>query len=165
MAGQRDGFLADAFHQAAIACDHIGAVVHQIIAETRIEMALGHRHADGVGEALAKRTGGGLDAWRMAELRMAWRLRTELAEVLDLLACHLRIAGEIEQGVEQHRAVACRKDKPIPIWPVRGRGVELQEFLEQQGGAVGKAQRQAAMAALRLLDSVHAERPDRIGER
>ena len=164
MAGQRDGFLAYALHQAAVACDHIGAVVDEVVTEARIEVPLGHRHANGVGEALAKRTGGGLDARRVAELRMAWRLRTELTEVADLLECHLRSTGEIEKGVEQHRAVAGRKDQAIPIRPVRGRGVEFQEFLEQQGGAVGKAQRQAAMAALRLFDGVHAERPDRIGE-
>jgi hypothetical protein len=33
MAGQRDGFLADAFHQAAVAGEHIGVVVDQPVAE------------------------------------------------------------------------------------------------------------------------------------
>ena len=35
MAGERDRFLADAFHQAAVAGDHVGAVVDEIVAEAR----------------------------------------------------------------------------------------------------------------------------------
>jgi hypothetical protein len=62
MAGQRDGFLADAFHEAAIARDHIGLVVDEIVAEARVEVSLGHRHADSVGETLAQRAGRGFNA-------------------------------------------------------------------------------------------------------
>ena len=41
MAGQRDCFLADAFHQAAVSGNDIGMVVYQIVAEMRIHDALG----------------------------------------------------------------------------------------------------------------------------
>ena len=45
------------------------------------EQLLGERHADRVGEALAERAGGGLDARRDADFGMARRLRVQLAEV------------------------------------------------------------------------------------
>ena len=73
VAGERDRLVADAFHQAAVAGDHLGVVVDEVVAEPRGEVALGHRHADGVGEALAQRAGGGLDARRAGRIRVARR--------------------------------------------------------------------------------------------
>ena len=73
MPGEVDGFMADAFHQAAVAGDDIGVVVHQRVAEAGIQHPLGQRHADRVRQALAERAGGGLDARRMAIFRMAGR--------------------------------------------------------------------------------------------
>ena len=61
--------------------NHIGEVVDDGIAEARIEQPLGQSHADGVGETLTQRTGGGLDARRMAVFGMAGGLGAELAEV------------------------------------------------------------------------------------
>ena len=71
MPGQGDRLVADALHQAAVAGDHIGPVIDQIVAEAGVQQALGQRHADRVGDALAQRPGRGLDAGRMAIFRMA----------------------------------------------------------------------------------------------
>ncbi len=106
MAGERDRLLADALHQTAIAGDHIGAVIDKAVAVTGGEKLFANRHADCHGKALAERAGRRLDARRMAVFGMTRCLRTELAEILDLLDRHLRIAGEIEKRIEQHRAVA-----------------------------------------------------------
>ena len=65
-------------------------VVDEIVAKARIEMTLGHRHADRVGEPLAERAGGGLDARRVAELGVARRFRAQLAEVADFVERHHR---------------------------------------------------------------------------
>ena len=46
MPGQRDRFLRDAFHQAAVAGHHIGLVVDEVIPEAGIEMTLGDGHAE-----------------------------------------------------------------------------------------------------------------------
>ena len=57
--------MRDAFHEAAVADEHVGVVVDDVEAgpvELRGQHLLGERHADGVGEALAERAGGGLDA-------------------------------------------------------------------------------------------------------
>jgi hypothetical protein len=57
--------VADAFHQAAVAEEHIGVVVDDGKAwavELGRQHVLRQRHADGVRESLAERTGGGLHA-------------------------------------------------------------------------------------------------------
>ena len=71
VAGKRDGFLADAFHEAAVADDRIGVVILQVGTEFVSQLAFGNRHADGIGNALAERAGGGLDAGGMAIFRVA----------------------------------------------------------------------------------------------
>ena len=159
VAGERDRFLADAFHQVAVGGEHIGVVIDDV-AELGGEMPLGDRHADRVGEALAERAGGGLDAGRDEIFRMARRQRAELAEALDLVERHRLVAGQIQQRIEQHRAVAGREHEAVAVGPVRIGGIELQELGEQHGRDVGHAHRHAGMAGFRLLHRVHGERAD-----
>ena len=52
MPGQRDRLVAEAFHQAAVARDHIGVVIDEITAKPRVHKPLGQRHADGRGDPL-----------------------------------------------------------------------------------------------------------------
>ena len=54
-------------------------------AEAVAQAALGDGHADGVGEALAERTGGDLDAGGVAGLGVAGRARLPLAERLEVV--------------------------------------------------------------------------------
>ena len=109
----------DAFHQAAVAGQHIGVVVDEVVAEGGVHDALGDREADRIAEALAERAGRGLDAGGMAVFGMAGGLGAELAEVLDLVDGHVLVAEEIEQRIEQHRAVAGRQDEAVAVGPVR----------------------------------------------
>ena len=111
-----------------------------------------------------ERPGRGLDAEGVPELGMAGRARAQLPEALQLLQRHVRIAGEVEQRVEQHRAVAGREHEAVAVGPVGMLRVELEEPRPQHGGDVGHAHRHAGMAGLRLLDRVHGERPDGVGE-
>jgi hypothetical protein len=164
MAGERAGLVADALHKVPVARDHVDAVIDQIWAETRAQLALGERHADRVADPLAERPGRGLDARRVAVLRMAGGARPELPEALQLPDVHLRIAGEVEQRVEQHRAVARRQHEAVAIGPVGCCGIELQEFAEQHARHVGHAHRQARMAGIGELHGVHRERPDGVGQ-
>ena len=164
MAGEIAGLVADAFHQVAVARDHVGAMIDQLRAEAGAQMTLRQRHADRVGEALAERPGGGLDAGRMAVLGMAGGARAELAEALELLDLHLRIAGQMEQRVEQHRAMAGGQHEAVAIGPVGRARIELEELAEQHGRDVGHAHRQAGMAGIGGLHRIHRERADGVGE-
>ena len=73
MAGEARRLVVDPLHQAAVAGDHPGAVIDQVVAESGVEVPLGDRHADRHGEALPERPGGRLDAVEQEILRMARR--------------------------------------------------------------------------------------------
>ena len=163
VSGERDRLVADALHQAAVADDRIGVVVDDIVAQAGIEQALGQRHADGVGEALAQGAGGGLDARRVAEFRMAGGHGAELPEVAQLLHGHAGIPGEMEERVQQHRAVAGGQHEAVAVGPVRRRGVELQELGEQNRRHVGHAHGHAGVPAFGPLHGVHGQRADGVG--
>ena len=75
----------------------------------------------------------------------------------------VRIAGEIEQRIEQHRAVAGRQDEAVAVGPVRVGGIVLQELREQHRGDIGHAHRQAGVAGFGLLDGVHGEEANGVG--
>jgi hypothetical protein len=160
MARQSDRLLADAFHQAAVAGKHIGVVVDDVVAVACIEDALGERHADGVGDALSKRAGRGLDPAGMAEFGVAGRARAELAEVPDLVDRDVFIARQIKQRIKQHRAVSGRQHEAVAVGPVRMLGIVLHEACKQHGSDVGCAHGQAGMARIRLFDRVHREEAD-----
>ena len=89
MAGKVDRLMADPFLQAAVAGDDIGAVIDQFLAVARRHHALGERHADGRGKALAERPGRRLDAERVTMLGMAGRAAAELAETLQFPDRHV----------------------------------------------------------------------------
>ena len=163
VAGKRDRLLRDAFHMAAVAGQRIDAMIDEVATETGIEMAFCNRHADGIGETLAQRSGGRLDAFRMAIFRVARGLRAELAEMLELVECHVLVAKEEKHRIEQHRAVTGGKHEAVAIRPMRVCGVEFEEARKQHRGDVGRSHGQARMAGIRLLNGVHAQGPYRIG--
>ena len=80
------------------------------------EAALGHGHADGVGDALAERAGGGLDAGGVAELGVTRRAAAPLAERLQVVQRQV-VAGEVEHRVEQHARVAGGEDEAVAVRP------------------------------------------------
>src|SRR5207248_8427813 len=101
-----------------------GRVIDEIAAENRGEMALRNRHAHGIGEALAERSGRGFHTGRVAVFGVTGRERAELAEAFDLLDRHSLVAEEIKKRVKQHRAVAGGEHEAIAIRPARIGGIE-----------------------------------------
>jgi hypothetical protein len=88
MPGERRRLRGDAFHQIAVRAQHVGVVIHHLVAravEPRGEVALGDGHAHGVRDPLAERARRRLDAGGEPELRVPGSLRSPLAEALDLL--------------------------------------------------------------------------------
>ena len=160
MAGQRNRLVTDALHQAAVAGDHIGLVIDDVVAEPLVHQPLGQRHADRGGKALPQRTGGGFDALGVAVFRMARGLRSPLPERLDLIDRDVLVAGQIEQRVQQHRAVAGRQHEAVAIGPLGSCGIELQEAREQHGGHVRHSHRHAGMPGLGLFDGVDRQKAD-----
>src|SRR5207302_5985087 len=119
----------DALLEVAVRAEAEDVVVLDLGAELRAQEALRDRHAHAVGEALAERPGGDLDAGRdvpAVALRVAGRERPPLAEALDLVHREL-IAGQVQDAVEQHRAVARAEDEAVAVWPRRVLRVVAQE--------------------------------------
>ena len=162
MPRERDRLVADALHQAAVAGDDVDVVVDDVAAEARVQHALRDRHADRVGETLAERARGRLDARGMAVFGMAGGLGAHLPEALQLPDVHPRIAGEVEERVEQHGAVAGRQDEAVAVGPLGVGGVEAQRLAEEHGGDIGHAHRHARVTRLCRLHGVHRQRPDGI---
>ena len=76
---------------------------------------------------------------------------------------HALVAGQMQQRVEQHRAVAGRQHEAVAVRPGRVGGIEFEEAREQHGRDIGHAHRHAGMAGLRLLDGVDRQEADRVG--
>ncbi len=127
MAGERDRLLADPLHEAAVAGDDISAVVDDVGAIARREQSFRDGHADGRGEPLSERPRGRFDAWRMAVFRMARRPRIELAEALQFVPAHVRIAKQMQQRIEQHRTMSGGQHETVAVGPGRIGGIELHE--------------------------------------
>ena len=125
------------------------------------EVALGDRHADGVREPLAEGPGRRLDARGEPVLGMPRRLRAPLPEALELLERE-RVAGEMEERVEEHRAVAGGEDEPVAVGPGRVGRMVTEEARPEDVGHRGRAHREARVARLRLLHGVGGQEADRV---
>ncbi len=138
------------------------------------EPASGKRHADAVAAALPERAGRRLDARRQVIFRMARAFAAELTKVLDVVERHRGLvealvfgidgfdAGQVQQGIEQHRSVAIRQHEAIAIWPNRVVGIEAQKLLPDRVAQRRQRHRRAGVARVGLLDRVHRQGADRI---
>jgi len=160
--GERRGFVRDALHQAAVAHEHVRAVIDDGLTRTieRLrQQPLGKRHPDRVGESLPEWAGRGLDAGCDAGLRMSRRFGMELAEALELLHRQI-VAGEMQQRVLQHRAMSVRQHEAIAIDPMRIARVVTQVARPERHGDLGHPHRHARVSGLRGFDCVHRECAD-----
>ena len=124
-AGQRTGLVGYALHQTAVAQKDPRMVVDDGVAiavELGSEGFLCQRHPDGIRDALPQRPGSGLDARGITIFRVAGRLAMELPELLQVFNGKF-IPGEVQEGVDQHRAVAIGQHEPVAIGPIRIRRI------------------------------------------
>ncbi|CAI1801637.1 Uncharacterised protein [Serratia plymuthica] len=164
--GQRTDFVGDAFHHAAVTHKGVGVVVDDVMAravELRAQGAFGNGETDGVGDALAQWAGGGFDARGVAVLRVARGFGMQLAEVFQL-AHRQVVAGEVQQAVNQHGAVAIGQHEAVAVSPVRVGRVVVHVVTPQDFGDVRHAHRCARVAGICFLYGVHAECADGVGE-
>ena len=117
------------FHQAAVAgrthrCGDRPARRRTAAASRRSAIAM----PTALPRPWPERAGGRLDAARMAALGMAGGAAAELAEALDLVDRHVGIAGQVQQRVEQHRAVPGRQHEAVAVGPVRRRRIEAADI-------------------------------------
>src|SRR5262249_8110031 len=88
MAGQRRGFVRDAFHHATVAAQGIDVVSEQLEAGAIVAGAKpsgGDRHSDTCRNSLTERSGGCFDSRRPVIFRVTGAAATQLAEALDVV--------------------------------------------------------------------------------
>ena len=164
VAGQARRFGRHALLEIAVRGDDVGPVIDDravgtVGVELGGESALGDGHADRVGQALAERTGRGFDAGRQAVLRVARRDAAPLAERLEVVHRD-RVAGQVEQRVQQHAGVPGRQDEAVAIRPVRVRRGVAQEARPDGVGHRRRAHRGTRVARVGLLDAIDGQRAD-----
>ena len=133
-AGQRTRFVRDAFHHAAVTHERVGMVVDDDVVglvELGGEHFFRHRHADGIGNTLAEGAGGGFNTGRITILGVTRCLRMQLTELLDVVNRQV-IAGQMQQRINQHRAVAVGQHKAVTIWPLGVGGIVAQVVIPQR---------------------------------
>jgi hypothetical protein len=79
-----------------------------------------------------------------------------LAEAFNLFKRE-RIAGEVQQAIEQHRSVAGRENKAVTIEPVRIARIMLEKTCPEHRRHGRGPQWQAGMAAIRLFDGINGQ--------
>ncbi len=164
-AGQRAGFVADAFHQAAVAHEDVGMVVDDAVAglvELRGHQFFRQRHADRVADALAQRTGGGFNAGGVAELGVARGFAVQLAEVFQFLDRQV-VASQVQQRIDQHGAVAVGQHEAVAVEPAGIVRAVLEVPAPQRDRHVGHAHGRAGVAGVGLLHGVHGQGADGVG--
>lgn len=155
------GSLAgNTLHSAAIAKEDVGVVVDEVVArlvEDSAGVCLGNGETNGVGEALAQRTSGDLNAGSVVALGMPWGDAVDLAELLQVVDGDA-VAEEVQQGVVQHAAVAVGEDEAIAVEPLGVLGVEGHELVEQDVGDGGHAHGRTGVARVGLERGIDLER-------
>ncbi len=123
--------------------------------------ALGDGHADGVGKALAQGARGILDARRLAVFGVARGLGMQSPKGLEIVDGE-GVAGEVQQRVQEHRAVAVRHNEAVSVRPPGVRRVVAQVVVPEDLGDIGHAHGRARVPGLGPLHRVHAEEADGI---
>ena len=138
-AGDARRFAAHAFFEVAVGGEAVDVVVERALAGcgVRIEEAAFaprcHRHADGVADALAERSGGRLDTERVTVLRVSRGQAAPRAQQADVFE-RQAVAGQVELDVERQARVPARQYEAIASQPVWLGRVVAQQPLEQQVG-------------------------------
>jgi hypothetical protein len=99
----------------------------------------------------------------MAVFRVAGRWRAHLTEILDIGDVDVFVAGQIEQRIKQHRAVAGRKNEPVTIGPIRVLRIEREIAGKQNRRDIGCAHGQSGVTGIGFLDRIDRKKADRIG--
>ena len=165
-AGQRTGLVGNALHQTAIAQKDPGMVVDDVVAiaiELGSEGFLCQRHPHGIRDALPQRPGRGFNAGGIAIFRVAGRLAMELPELLQVFNGKF-IPSEMQEGVDQHRAVAIGQHEPVAIGPIRIRRIVSHQAIPEHLCNIRHTHRRTGVAAFGRLDGVHSEGTNGVGQ-
>ena len=73
------------------------------------------------------------------------------------------VTREVQEGIEQHGAMAIGHNESVSIWPGGVGGVVSEVISPECHGHVGHAHRHAGVARIGLLNGIHGQGSDCIG--
>ena len=85
------------------------------------------RKTDAMGKPLTERSGRHFDTSRHKVLGVSRSLAMKLPELLQIVDRQF-VSCEIQQGIQQHRTMSGRQNKPIAIEPMRVRRTMSEEL-------------------------------------
>ena len=159
MAGKRCGLMTDALREVAIAGDTEDVMVEDLSAVPRAELRFRNCHADHVGDALAERTGGDFNTRRASDFGMAWRGRSPLAEVTQVIEGQTK-AGKVEERILQDRGMAGREHETVTIRPVGTVGVVAHDSAVQHMSQGSERHCRALVARACRVGGIHCQPAD-----
>ena len=165
VAGQGSGLAAHTLLVAAITHDHVGVVINQLAAglvKLGGQVRFGDSQAHGVGNALAEGSGGDLNSWGFEGFRVTRGAAAPLAELLDVFDGHRVVAGEVQQRVKQHAAVASREHEAVAVEPLGVPGVVLEHLVPQGERHRCTAHGQPRVTGIRFIDRVDRQEADAV---
>ena len=140
--------MADTFHQTTIAHENIGVVVDDgvtVAVELGGQKLFRQGHAYRVGQTLTEWAGRGFNTRGHSYFWMARGFAVQLAEVFQLLHGQV-VARQMQERVNQHRAVAVGQHKAVAVAPMRIAGVVVQMLTPQSNSHIGHAHGRAGMS-------------------
>ena len=150
-------FMGGAFHDIAVAHEHVRTVIHYRVArsiENARQMRLRHCHAQCIHESLSERACGRLDTRRKPVFGMPRRLASPLTKTDDLMERKV-ITAQMENRVKKHGGMTAREHEAVPVKPVGISGIIAQvvhpQFIRQRRQSHWRSR----MAAVRLLHRIH----------
>ncbi len=164
--GQARRLRRHALHQVTVADDRVGAMIDDLQPRPvvgRRQEALRQRHPDARREPGPERTRGHLHPDRVPVLRVPRRLRAPLAKALQLRQRQV-VAAQVQQRVQQHRAVPGAQYKPVTVWPQRRLRVVYEELPPQHAAHHCGAHRHPRVPRVGRLNGVNRQRLDRIDD-
>ena len=111
---------------------------------------------------LAKGTRGDLDPRGLEGFRVTGGFGAPLPELLEILQANTLVAGEVQQRIEEHAAVAGREHEAIPVEPLGIAGVVAQHLVPEGIGHRRRAHRQAGVAGIGLVDRIDRQEADAV---
>lgn len=111
---------------------------------------------------LSQRTGGHLDDAGDVAFQTPLSARSEATESAHLLDAHSRMASQMQQSVEQHRAVAVREHDTDAVRPFRTASIELQVLRVQRRRDLCHAKRDTLVSLATAHDGVNGKEADRV---
>ncbi len=154
---QRTSLVGNTLHQATVAQKYPGLMVHNVetgLIELRGQHFFGQRHANSIRNALPQRTGSRFDRQVRLVLRVTCGAIAQLTKISNLIHRQV-VAGQVQQAIQQHRAMTVGQDETIAVGPMRIAWIVLEVIVPQHFGNIRHTHWRAGVTRICGLYRVH----------